>query len=52
MLRCLQRSCDGLPLIFDLPQALQFRDPGGATSGGRHSKVVELVKAIPNKDIR
>jgi len=39
VLRCLQRGCDGLPLSFDLTHALQ-------------AKVVDLVKSIPDKDIR
>ncbi|QNI99059.1 hypothetical protein SynA1562_00194 [Synechococcus sp. A15-62] len=37
VLRCLQRRCDGLPLIFDLTQALR-------------AKVVDLVKSIPDQD--
>ena len=39
VLRCLQRSCDGLPLSFDLTQALQ-------------AKVVDLVEPKPDQDIR
>ena len=41
----MKRTCDGLPLIFDVTHALQCRDPGGAASGGRRSQVVDLAKA-------
>ena len=41
----LKRTCDDLPLIFDVTHALQCRDPGGAASGGRRSQVVDLAKA-------
>ena len=33
----MKRTCDDLPLIFDVTHALQCRDPGGAASGGRRS---------------
>ena len=29
----MKRSCNELPLIFDVTHALQCRDPGGAASG-------------------
>ena len=41
----MKRSCDGLPLIFDVTHALQCRDPGGAASGGRRSPVVDLARS-------
>ena len=40
----MKRTCDGLPLIFDVTHALQCRDPGGAASGGRRSQVVDLAR--------
>ena len=41
----MKRTCDDLPLIFDVTHALQCRDPGGAASGGRRSQVVDLAHA-------
>ena len=41
----MKRTCDDVPLIFDVTHALQCRDPGGAASGGRRSQVVDLAKA-------
>jgi len=41
----MKRSCDELPLIFDVTHSLQCRDPGGATSGGRRSQVLDLAKS-------
>ena len=41
----MKRTCDDLPLIFDVTHALQCRDPGGAASGGRRSQVLELARA-------
>ena len=41
----MKRTCDELPLIFDVTHALQCRDPGGAASGGRRSQVVDLAKS-------
>jgi len=41
----MKRTCDDLPMIFDVTHALQCRDPGGAASGGRRSQVVDLAKA-------
>ena len=41
----MKRTCDELPVIFDVTHALQCRDPGGAASGGRRSQVVDLAKA-------
>ena len=41
----MKRTCDDLPLIFDVTHALQCRDPGGTASGGRRSQVMDLAKA-------
>lgn len=41
----MKRSCDQLPLIFDVSHALQFRDPLEATCGGRRSQVMELARS-------
>ena len=41
----MKRTCDELPLIFDVTHALQCRDPGGTASGGRRSQVVDLAKS-------
>jgi len=41
----MRRSCDNLPLVFDITHALQQRDPGGAASGGRRQQVVDLARA-------
>lgn len=41
----MKKTCNNLPLIFDVTHALQCRDPGGASSGGRRSQVVDLARA-------
>ena len=41
----MKRTCDDLPLIFDVTHALQCRDPGGAASGGRRAQVVDLARS-------
>ena len=41
----MKRTCDDLPLIFDVTHALQCRDPGGTASGGRRAQVVDLARA-------
>ena len=41
----MKRTCDDLPIIFDVTHALQQRDPSGAASGGRRQQVVELARA-------
>lgn len=41
----MKRSCDQLPLIFDVSHALQCRDPLEATCGGRRSQVMELARS-------
>ena len=41
----MKRSCDQLPLIFDVSHALQCRDPLAATCSGRRSQVMELARS-------
>jgi 2-dehydro-3-deoxyphosphooctonate aldolase (KDO 8-P synthase) len=41
----MKKSCNNVPLIFDVTHALQCRDTGGAASGGRRSQVVELARS-------
>jgi 2-dehydro-3-deoxyphosphooctonate aldolase (KDO 8-P synthase) len=41
----MKRSCDDLPVVFDVTHALQQRDPGSAASGGRRQQVTELARA-------
>ncbi len=41
----MRRTCDDLPIIFDVTHALQQRDPGGAASGGRRQQVADLARA-------
>ena len=41
----MKRTCDDLPLIFDVTHALQCRDPGGAASGGRRTQVMDLARS-------
>jgi 3-deoxy-8-phosphooctulonate synthase len=41
----MKKSSKGSPVILDATHALQFRDPGGAASGGRRSQVGELSRA-------
>ena len=41
----MKKTCDDLPIIFDVTHALQQRDPGGAVSGGRRQQVADLARA-------
>ncbi|MGK5024303.1 3-deoxy-8-phosphooctulonate synthase [Janthinobacterium sp. RB2R34] len=41
----MKRTCNDLPIIFDVTHALQQRDPGGAASGGRRQQVADLARA-------
>ncbi len=41
----MKKTCNDLPIIFDVTHALQQRDPGGAASGGRRQQVAELARA-------
>ena len=40
----MKRECH-CPLIFDVTNALQRRDPGAAASGGRRGQIVDLARA-------
>ena len=41
----MKKTCNNIPLIFDVTHALQCRDPMGSASGGRRSQVAELGRA-------
>jgi 2-dehydro-3-deoxyphosphooctonate aldolase (KDO 8-P synthase) len=41
----MKKVSKGCPVILDATHALQFRDPGGAASGGRRAQVAELSRA-------
>ena len=41
----MKRTCDNLPLIFDVTHSLQCRDAGETASGGRRTQVLDLAKA-------
>ena len=41
----MKRTCGNLPLIFDVTHALQCRDAGETSSGGRRRQVLDLAKA-------
>lgn len=41
----MKKTCNNLPVIFDVTHALQQRDPGGAASGGRRTQVLDLARA-------
>jgi len=41
----MKKTCNDLPIIFDVTHALQQRDPGGAASGGRRQQVADLARA-------
>lgn len=43
--RTMKEVSGGLPVIFDVTHALQFRDPLGAASGGRRHQTAELARA-------
>lgn len=41
----MKKTTGDLPIIFDVTHALQQRDQGGASSGGRRQQVVDLARA-------
>lgn len=41
----MKKTCNNIPLIFDVTHSLQTRDLGSAASGGRRSQVVDLAQA-------
>lgn len=41
----MKRTCDNLPILFDVTHALQNRAPSGAAPGCRREQVVDLARA-------
>ena len=41
----MKRTCNDIPLIFDVTHSLQCRDTGSTASGGRRSQVIDLARA-------
>lgn len=41
----MKKTCNHLPIIFDVTHSLQQRDSGAAASGGRRSQVLDLALA-------
>lgn len=41
----MKKTCDNLPIIFDVTHSLQQRDANAAASGGRRSQALELALA-------
>jgi 3-deoxy-8-phosphooctulonate synthase len=41
----MKKTCDGVPVIFDVTHSLQTRESGSAASGGRRSQALELALA-------
>ncbi len=41
----MKKTCENIPLIFDVTHSLQCRDSGGAASGGRRSQILELARS-------
>ena len=41
----IKRTCNNIPLIFDVTHSLQYRDAGSTVSGGRRSQSLELASA-------
>ena len=41
----MKKTCNNIPLIFDVTHSLQTRDSGSAASGGRRSQVMDLAQA-------
>ena len=40
-----KKTCDDLPLIFDVTHSLQRREAGSITSGGRRNQIFELARS-------
>lgn len=40
-----KKTCDDLPLIFDVTHSLQRREAGSITSGGRRDQIFELARS-------
>jgi 2-dehydro-3-deoxyphosphooctonate aldolase (KDO 8-P synthase) len=43
--RVMRDACGGAPIIFDVTHSLQYREAGGAASGGRRKQLLELSRA-------
>lgn len=41
----MKKTCDNVPIIFDVTHSLQQRESGSAASGGRRSQVLDLALA-------
>ena len=41
----MKKTCDNLPIIFDVTHSLQQRESGAAASGGRRAQVLDLALA-------
>ena len=41
----IKNYCEDIPLIFDVTHALQCRELGSETSGGKRSQILELARA-------
>ena len=41
----IKRTCENIPLIFDVTHSLQCRDQGATVSGGRRNQTLELASA-------
>ena len=41
----MKKTCNNLPIIFDVTHSLQQRESGAAASGGRRSQVLDLAQA-------
>ena len=40
----MKKSCNNLPIIFDVTHSLQCREPSAESSGGRRSQIFDLAK--------
>ena len=41
----IKKTCNNLPIIFDVTHSLQRRDAGSITSGGRRNQIFELARS-------
>ena len=41
----MKKSCNNLPIIFDVTHSLQCREPSSESSGGRRSQIFDLAKS-------
>ncbi len=47
----IKKTCDNLPIIFDVTHSLQCRDSFSKSSGGRRSQIFDLAKAAISNNI-